>query len=94
MLQRTIQTSKDAGLERELTGTTLACLGKTEEDLTDRISPATGDEEEDAADSVVDAGSIPSLQMDGTTRRTSWRPRVGARVTREAGQNGIGHGDA
>jgi hypothetical protein len=58
-------------LERELTGTTLACLRKTEEDLTDRISPATGDEEEDAADSVVDAGSIPSLQMDRTTRRTA-----------------------
>jgi hypothetical protein len=35
--------------EEKLTAASRVCLGKSKEDLTDRISPATGDEEEDAA---------------------------------------------
>jgi hypothetical protein len=45
--------------EEELTARTRACSGKSKEDLTDRISPAIGDEEEDAPVAAVSFGSIP-----------------------------------
>jgi hypothetical protein len=55
--------SKDAGLERELTGTTLACLGKTEEDRSGRISPENvGDVEDEFVASV--ASRLDSLNGD------------------------------
>jgi predicted transcriptional regulator len=58
---------KRAEKEEKLTTRTRVSLGKPEEDLTDRISPATEDEEEDAAVSVVYAGSIPSWRTERTT---------------------------
>jgi hypothetical protein len=50
-------------LERELTGTTLACLGKTEEDRSSRILPeSAGDVEDEFVASV--ASRLNSLNRD------------------------------
>jgi hypothetical protein len=45
--------------EHRLTRSSRACSERSEEGRGGRISPVTGDEEEDAAVSVVDFGSIP-----------------------------------
>jgi hypothetical protein len=45
--------------EHGITWTMLACLGKTEEDRSGRISPETGEEEADVVAAVVVPGSIP-----------------------------------
>jgi hypothetical protein len=47
-----------------------------------RFRRRTREKEEDVAAIVLDASSIPSMQMKRTTLRTSWHPWVGARVTR------------
>jgi hypothetical protein len=57
------------GAEKELgiSLRTRACSGKPKEDRGGLISPATGEEEEDAVVSVVDLGSIPSWHTERMT---------------------------
>jgi hypothetical protein len=67
--------------------------GEPEEDRSGRISLVTSQEEEDVVAVVLDASSIPSMQMKRTTLRTSWCPWVGAQVTTGAGRRRGGGSD-
>jgi hypothetical protein len=51
--------SEKGGKERLTHREVVGMVGETGDDRGGRISPVTGDEEEDAAVSVVDSGSIP-----------------------------------
>jgi hypothetical protein len=58
-------------LEAELTGKSWVWSERSEEGRSGGISPVTSQEEVDVVAAVTNPDSIPSLQMERTTRRTS-----------------------
>jgi hypothetical protein len=81
LLQHAIQARKYTGLERELTRRTLACLGKSKEDRSGRISLVTREDEEVAVVAVLDAVLIASSRTLLAAGRSSWARRLGGGCT-------------
>jgi hypothetical protein len=77
-----------------LTKRTSVCLGKLEEVLTDLISLVIGDEEEDVAVSVPDAGSIASSGTLLAVGRSSWVRLLGSLMIMAMGRRRGGCGNA